>query len=647
MRKILYLFALSTALLACTKEKEQTETHESVTINNNQAELNKRVSIVNEEILDFQDFVITNSKTNNFNFKSADDCNQDCTEEISGNESGWKNVNNKEVLCITGNFSGGLNITKGTVKICGTAQLSGLNMSNKATLIINEGAVFSVSNANISNKCNFINYSSAGVNISGGLNNNGTLDNYGAINISGDLNNNGQGEINNYCQLIIAGNFNQNNDLNNEGYIEVNGKVQLNGGSQTNFESGATMSCVDLTVNKNLAGVGADYAGISVSGKTIINGGGKVTGKLDICDEDGIETINGSLSAEVKQCETSIPATACGKAFGDDGQDTWKLVAEVEAPNAPNGSKLSATAIQIENNTAYVSWHWNGEETDYAGLLEVYDLSNPNEPKIVSNLSSTEIDFNHIFIDNENPLSPNLWAIGSKTLNGNNLNSPAWLGKITLIGNNFDSPNIDEYDLPSFSGNAVFKAGSKIYASSAKTNGALVSLNQNNGEMNVELNENNMRHLDISDNYAVALQQDDANSKLYVTNANNIDFANSAQINVGRIVPNDGKNVAHIDNNTVYIATGTDGLKAYNLNSLSDVTTNTYNPSVGLSNGVSTDDKYVYLANGKSGLHILKKDKLEEVGNYNYDGSANYVAAKGNLILVANGTGGLKVIVRE
>ena len=58
-------------------------------------------------------------------------------------------------------------------------------------------------------------------------------------------------------------------------------------------------------------------------------------------------------------------------------------------------------------------------------------------------------------------------------------------------------------------------------------------------------------------------------------------------------------------------------------------------------------DKYVYLANGKSGLHILKKDKLEEVGNYNYDGSANYVAAKGNLILVANGTGGLKVIVRE
>lgn len=95
------------------------------------------------------------------------------------------------------------------------------------------------------------------------------------------------------------------------------------------------------------------------------------------------------------------------------------------------------------------------------------------------------------------------------------------------------------------------------------------------------------------------------------------------------------------------MATGQDGLKVFDIVTMSSTPVGTFDPSVGLTNGVATDNDYAYVANGESGLYILNKSDLTQVGNYKYNGSANFVDASGRFVFVANGIGGLKIIRRD
>lgn len=181
------------------------------------------------------------------------------------------------------------------------------------------------------------------------------------------------------------------------------------------------------------------------------------------------------------------------------------------------------------------------------------------------------------------------------------------------------------------------------------TGGALTRLNRTTDILDVELSQDGLKYLDFDNNKLILLKQGNPSSVLMVFNLPVTDFNSPVQtIQVGPITPEDGKNVVYLKDDYAYLATGTEGLKVFDVNSSSSTPVHNYNSSLpGLVNGVSTDDEYIYIANGESGLHILNKADFSFFGNYSYTGSANFTAAENNFIFVANGIGGIKIIRKD
>jgi hypothetical protein len=643
------------AFWSCEKdEPAQQPTSPNSGVNNNVAEINERVTIKNEPIdISGKRYISSGKKGNSIDAISSTqptDCQTGCTQTISGAQNGNLNINNNQHVCITssGVFQGNVNLNGGVLSVCGNLTVNNINLNNGAKLIINAGGILNISGGlNINNGSYFVNYSKSGVNISGHMNNNGTVENYGDVDIAGNYNNNGNSTLINSCRMDIAGNFHQNGDMDHFGFLNINGTVHFNNPTGNNdLNGGSLIACQKVFVNTTLNGVGSDYSKIDVAGQTIINGSGNLTGLLDICDSTGIDVNNGTFGPNVTQCAAFIPSSGdCNPGSGDAPEDDFTLVADVDAPTTNDGRKLSATCIQIIGDYAYVSWHLNDGPQDYAGLLEVYDISNPTNPLIITTLWSADIDFNHLYAsDNMNGNKRKLWAIGSRDIYSSNLSSPAYLGKFTLTNEIFTNNTFEQFDLPSFSGNSVIERNGLLYLVSGQTGGALTTMDTAGGPLTTQVSNDRLKYLDFDGNKMIMLKQGNSSSELMVYDLPNPNFSTPTVIQVGPINPADGKNVAHINNGKVYVATGTYGLKVFDAITGSSSPIATFNPSEGATNGVSTDDEYIYVANGESGLHILNKNDATAVGNYNYDGSANFVASKSDFIFVANGTGGLKII---
>ena len=287
----------------------------------------------------------------------------DCTTSISNHQSGILTVSNGETICILNGAShtGGVKMNGGTLKVCGTLTPQWINGSGGLIMINDDGAFIS-SNLNMNNSNLTIeNYSDAfmvasgpnikgvfknwgyialaGANINSGgqfynygiiafsnhYNNNSYTYNEGTLNLAGNVANNGNATFENHCRVNVAGNFNNNSTLDNYSYMDINGTLTLNNGGDLQMYDQALIDVVNITVNEDIFGNGSDYSKIVITGNTTINSA-TVSGKLDLCDENGIETNNGTIDPSVTFCEASIPETYCipgsNGAGGGGGNDT-------------------------------------------------------------------------------------------------------------------------------------------------------------------------------------------------------------------------------------------------------------------------------------------------------------------------------------
>jgi len=280
----------------------------------------------------------------------------DCTTTISNHQSGQLNLNSGEVVCILSgaSFTGGINLNGGTVKVCGSLTLQWLN--GGGTILINDDGAFIASNLNMnSTELTIENYSDAfavsgipsiqgvfrnygtinlaGCNVNSGgsfynygtinfsnhFNNNDYTLNEGIMNVSGNFDNNGDAVLDNYCRLIVAGNFFNNNEFNNYSYLKVNGQLTNNGSDGIHMYDQALIETVSIMINDEIVGHGTNYSKITVETNTTINGSGVLSGSLDFCDADGIETNTGTIAPSVTFCEASIPETYCNPGSGGAG----------------------------------------------------------------------------------------------------------------------------------------------------------------------------------------------------------------------------------------------------------------------------------------------------------------------------------------
>ncbi len=286
-------------------------------------------------------------------------CTTGCSTSYN-NHSGNLNLSSG-VVCLTGTYNGNLTLSGNvTVRICGTASMNNINInSNNVTVYFLENSIVSVGNMNMNNSGALAYNYSDSLKFTNNFSCGGTFTNNGKMAVHGNLNinNNNTNDFTNNGEIYVEKDLNNNKNLTNNNYIFVNGKLKPNGGSTTynycaiysvetyennstfynygyvkcydetkvnggssfyNYD-GALLSTEDLVINGTLNGASSNGLGtVKVADFTRINGGGVLSGNVELCDSSGIEVNNGSInSPAAASCSNYIATSACNpEGFG-------------------------------------------------------------------------------------------------------------------------------------------------------------------------------------------------------------------------------------------------------------------------------------------------------------------------------------------
>ena len=382
----------------------------------------------------------------NANVEDGPDCSVGCDEEIT-RTNGDIVVEGNKTYCLTSDFSGNITFqgAGGILRICGNTTLYNVNRNGSAALNIQVTAsgTLNVSNLNLngdaslqnwgtlnysgnfSTSANFTNYGIANIsglnvntggsvvnenqlNISGSFNNSSQVTNNGAFIVSGHFNNNGGSTLVNNCRLIVTGNFYQNSVFNNYGYLSVGGGFTINSGSRTSMFDQAMISTRNFMLNANITGTG-EYSSISVAANTTINGSGSITGTIDLCDANGIETNTGSISSSVTFCDNYIPVSECnpvgiGVKPLDDADNDGVIDSQDEFPNDATKAYRSFFPSENTQSTLLFEDLWPAQ-----GDYDFNDLVAGIEGEYITNSDNKVVQLN---------LSIEVKAVGASNRNG-------------------------------------------------------------------------------------------------------------------------------------------------------------------------------------------------------------------------------------
>ncbi|HET8865868.1 MAG TPA: hypothetical protein VFM80_09215 [Gracilimonas sp.] len=335
------------------------------------------------------------------------------------------------------------------------------------------------------------------------------------------------------------------------------------------------------------------------------------------------------------------------------GGDKFTHIANVESPEV-NGKKLSATSIEIRANKVYISYHLNGSE--YAGAVDIIDINDEENPKIISSLISEDTDINALEIEENAKI---LWITGGRDVGSSGYSlqghGGAILGEKEIEKGVFKtgSGSYREIPLPSFSGNDIVDFAQDLYVVSGATGGGFYQLNKGNLSITKRVDNNFAKSIDRRQDDVIGLNLlADKRANFTI-----MDFKSDAITTFQTpfaVTPVDGKNVLEHTAAITYVALGNRGVKGYKFSTSADTPVYEFNAhGADVANGVTVDGKYVYIANGTDGLFITTlprdgKTEPEEVyswkSNSTNTASANFVKTNGQYIILANGVDGLNIL---
>lgn len=258
----------------------------------------------------------------------------------------------------------------------------------------------------------------------------------------------------------------------------------------------------------------------------------------------------------------------------------------------------------------------------WSSLKGYIDIINIGNLEVVATLFAANKNFNHIYVSEDK-----VYATGDNKRGAfiTEINYPSSLGEIEL----------DIKKIRGASGNCILlnRDYSTTWAISGASGG--VSIIDNEDEVIFDRLTYTKYIVDNGSNMLVLAG--DNNTKIH-----NYSYDGTIMDSyiVGNIDPNDGKNTIAISGDTVYVALGRSGVKAF-VNGSEILSF----AEEGSANCVSVDEEYVYVANGVDGFVVLNKLDFSLVTRHTLGGaSANFVK-KGDddLLYVAYGRDGVNV----
>lgn len=387
-------------------------------------------------------------------------CGNNCEETISGTYTNL--LLEKKDYCVAEGTT--LTVTNelqfknnATLVICGNASINQITTVDSKTgkLYVSEGGTLSTAGdlnintkvyvynfgtydigGNVNTKFNMRFYNYKNMNIAGSINNNsnrfnneGTINlignftgntnsklyNYGTFNVSGSMNINNKAKVYNYCHLDITGNLVNDYYVYNYSYINVGNNLTVNGSAKLYLRTASLFQTKNLMVNGTIRGENSNYSKVMISENTTINSSGTISGRVDLCDADGIEINNGTIHSNVVFCEITIPSDECnpGSEGGSGDVDT-----------DGDGVLDVNDAYPTDPERAFNSYYPN--QTDFASLafedlwpgMGDYDFND------------LVIDFNYQMVTNADNLivdiiaRTNVKAVGASLNNGFGISFP-------------------------------------------------------------------------------------------------------------------------------------------------------------------------------------------------------------------------------
>jgi LruC domain-containing protein len=285
---------------------------------------------------------------------ASPDCNSGCTLPVVTASKGDIDLNNGDVLCITGsNITVSFrNVNGGTVRVCGTnVTLQNLNLSGSAELIVASGGSVNISSLNFnSSTSKLTNFgrvaASSSFALGGIINNYGTMStggdfnlnsnstfynggtltvggsfqngtsnvaiNDGAITVGGNFQPNSNSTFVNNCSLTVGGNYNQSALVKNYSLITVGGTSTLNDNVELDLYNGAMLVTKGLIVNGTIKGYGGTSL-VKITGTTAFQNSGAIVENVQVWAVNGISNAysNRIKSGAVQDNSVYIPATGC------------------------------------------------------------------------------------------------------------------------------------------------------------------------------------------------------------------------------------------------------------------------------------------------------------------------------------------------
>jgi hypothetical protein len=375
-----------------------------------------------------------------------------------------------------------------------------------------------------------------------------------------------------------------------------------------------------------------------------------------------VENDESTLASRVSYVDSSavavaVPVSKAGLAFAPaGGVAALTLVAEVDAP-IHEGKTLQATEIRVSGNKAYVSYNFEG--ATFLGGVEVFDISNRSRPKLISSAIFTDTDVNGL------TYSGNKLYLASAS-NSGDYTSPAILEEIKLKGGKLSDEN-QIVDLASFAATDVDVAGNYVYVTSGDVGGKITVLNKNDLSQHALVDFEDARSVD-SDNQDVAILAGTAGAgedeaKLLTfdrslgTSIAEFSFAGTSILH--------SKATVELKKGKAFMGLSDGGLKVACLADGAELASIAHPDHIALgldegktvTNAVSAYKRSIFMANGEAGVYMAMADSnmnnndcsidnLQMIGKLQFDEeqSVNHVVYRGDLLFVAAGAGGLKII---
>lgn len=317
------------------------------------------------------------------------------------------------------------------------------------------------------------------------------------------------------------------------------------------------------------------------------------------------------------------------------------LVAQVAVPTFLGGESLTAAHVAISGSFAYVAY--NTANNDYAGGIDIINISDPNSPKVTSRLYYSNADINAIAYDNGY-----LYIAGGVDAETSVIaTTNAFIAKIPANNGRIDITGEVVYGFQEgYNATDVQITSDKILVTSGK-DGSITVYNKSDVSTRNEMPFSDLRALAVKDN-TIAVLDADQGVRLLDNNLNT-----QKEIPITSDFGIDTKRTLAFYNNDIVVSEGSKGAGVYNQTTgdfvkhipiaLSPI--NVANQDI-VTNAVATNQDILLMANGGAGLSLSdnKENNTNIVGVIALEGSINYVASQGDYIFAASGKQGLQII---